>query len=83
MKKLVNILKFIFGWGILISLLVGGLTFLGYIFAIIIGGDVAEKICIIIFKKITPILIYISTTSVLIGLVKMYLNGEIALSTKK
>ena len=83
MKKIIDILKFIFGWGILISLLVGGLTFLGYVFAIIIGGDVAEKICLFIYKKITPILIYISTSSVLLGLIKMYLNGEIALSTKK
>ena len=83
MKKIIDILKFIFGWGILISLLIGGLTFLGYVFAIIIGGDVAEKICLFIYKKITPILIYISTSSVLLGLIKMYLNGEIALSTKK
>lgn len=83
MEKIINTLKFIFGWGILISLLVGGLTFFGYVFAIIIGGEVAEEICVFIYKKITPVLIYISTSSVLIGLVKMYLNGEIALSTKK
>lgn len=83
MKKIINALKFIFGWGILISLLVGGLTFLGYVFALIVGGDLAEKICFFIYKTITPILIYISTISVLIGLFKMYLNGEIALSTKK
>ena len=83
MKKIINALKFIFGWGILISLLVGGLTFLGYVFALIVGGDLAEKICFFIYNTITPILIYISTISVLIGLFKMYLNGEIALSTKK
>ena len=83
MKKLVNILKFIFGWGILISLLVGGLTFLGYIFALIIGGELAQSICFVIYKKIIPVLIYISTISVIIGLIKMYINGEVALSTKK
>lgn len=83
MKKLVNILKFIFGWGILISLLVGGLTFLGYIFALIIGGELAQSICFVIYKKIIPVLIYISTISVIIGLIKMYINGEVALSSKK
>lgn len=83
MKKLVNILKFIFGWGILISLLVGGLTFLGYIFALIIGGDLAQSICFVIYKKIIPVLIYISIISVIIGLIKMYINGEVALSSKK
>lgn len=82
-EKICNVLQFIFGWGILISLLVGGFTFLGYVFALIVGGDLAEKICSFIYNIITPILIYISTSSVLIGLIKMYLNGEIALSTKK
>ena len=81
-KKFSNILQFLFGWGIFISLFVGGLTFFGYIFALVIGGNVAEKICHFLYKDLNPILIYISTISVVIGLVKMYLNKEVALSSK-
>lgn len=81
-KKISNILQSLFGWGIFISLFVGGLTFLGYVFALIIGGEVAEKICQFLYKDLNPVLIYISTISVIIGLVKMYLNKEIALSSK-
>lgn len=81
-KKISNILQFLFGWGIFISLFVGGLTFLGYVLALIIGGEVAEKICQFLYKDLNPVLIYISTISVVIGLVKMYLNKEIALSSK-
>ena len=36
-KKLAGVLKTIFGYGIMISLLVGGLTFFGYVAALIIG----------------------------------------------
>lgn len=82
-QKIANILQIIFGWGIFISLFVGGLTFIGYLVALIIGGDLAQNICFVIYKKIIPVLIYISTVSVIIGLIKMYLCGEIALSTKK
>ena len=81
-KKISNILQSLFGWGIFISLFVGGLTFLGYVLALIIGGEVAEKICQFLYKDLNPVLIYISTISVVIGLVKMYLNKEIALSSK-
>lgn len=82
-EKICNVLQFIFGWGIFISLFVGGLTFIAYLVALIIGGDLAQNICYIVYKKIIPILIYISTVSVVIGLMKMYINGEVALSTKK
>ena len=82
-KKISNILQFIFGWGIFLALFVGGLTFVAYLVALIVGGNVAQNICHFIYKILYPILIYISSVSVVIGLIKMYLCGEIALSTKK
>ena len=82
-KKISNILQFIFGWGIFLALFVGGLTFVAYLVALIVGGNVAHNICHFIYKILYPILIYISSVSVVIGLIKMYLCGEIALSTKK
>ena len=82
-KKLSNILKTIFGYGIMISLFAGGLTFFGYLVALIIGGDVAAVICTVIYKKIIPVIIYFSVIMVLLGLVTMYLNGEKALTPEK
>ncbi len=67
----------------MISLFAGGLTFFGYLAAIIIGGDVATAICTVIYKNIIPVIIYLSVIMVLLGLVSMYLNGEKALTPEK
>lgn len=84
-KKISAFLRTIFGWGIMICLMAGGLTFFGYLVALFIGGETATAICTVIYKSIIPIIIKTSTVLVLMGLVVMYLNGEVALtsSTKK
>ena len=82
-KKISGVLRVVFGYGIMISLLVGGLTFFGYIAALIIGGDTAAIICEVIYKTIIPIIIKAATICVLLGLVVMYLNGEMALTSNK
>lgn len=82
-KKLSEILKMIFGYGIMICLFAGGLTFFGYLAALIVGGETAVAICAFIYKTIIPVIIYISTTMVLLGLVAMYLGGEIALTASR
>ena len=82
-KKLANVLKTIFGYGIMICLFGGGLTFFGYLVALIIGGDVASLICDIMYTKIIPVVIYLSVAMVMLGLVVMYLNGEVALTPEK
>jgi hypothetical protein len=83
LKKIAGVCKMIFGYGIMISVLAGGLTFLGYVAALIIGGDTAAMICDFIYKKIFTVLIYISTVMVLFGLLTMYLAGEFALTPNK
>ena len=83
LKKISDVLKMIFGYGIMISLFLGGITFFGYVAAIIIGGDTAAAICEFMYKTLIPIAIYISTIMVLLGLLSMYLAGEYALTTKK
>ena len=72
-KKISSVLKKIFGYGIMITLFAGGLSFFGYIAALIIGGSQATEICTFIYKKYIPVL-------VLLGLVAMYLGGEMALT---
>ena len=82
-KKIASVLKTIFGYGVMIALFGGGLTFFGYVAALIIGGDTATEICAFIKDKILPVIIYLSTTMVVLGLVAMYLNGEKALTPDK
>ena len=82
-EKIGKILSTIFGIGILIALFVGGLSFIGYIVALIVGGDVATGICVVIYKKIYPILFTFSSAVVLLGLVKMYIVGEKTMTPTK
>lgn len=81
--KISDALRVVFGYGITISLFAGGLTFLGFIAALIIGGETATAICTFISGKIIPVIIYISTISVVLGILAMYLKGEVALTSNK
>ncbi len=83
MKKIAEKLKIVFGYGIMLTLFVGGLTFFGYLAALIIGGDTAALICEVIYKQIVPVMIKVTTILVLFGLVTMYLAGEKALTPSK
>jgi len=85
-QKIASVLRMIFGWGVMLSLFAGGLTFFGYLVALIIGGGengLGAQICQIIYKHIFPVIVYVSTCCVLLGLVTMYLSGEQALTVKK
>ena len=81
MRKISAVLKTIFGYGIMICLFSGGFTFFGYVAALIIGGEIAAVICNFIYKSFLPVVVYCSNILILLGLVAMYLNGEMALTT--
>lgn len=82
-KKISAFLRTLFGWGIMITLFAGGATFFGYMVALFIGGETAAAICAVIYKSIIPVIIKTSTIMILLGLVVMYLNGEVALTASK
>lgn len=82
-KKIADILKLVFGYGIMITLFAGGFTFFGYIAALIIGGDTASSICVFLYEKIFSVIIYAASCLILLGLLAMYLSGETALTTSK
>ena len=82
-KKISDVCKLIFGYGIMIVLFAGGLTFFGYMIALIIGGETATTICAWIYKSFIPVIIYASTILILFGLVTMYMAGEKALTPGK
>ena len=79
LKKIAGVCKTIFGYGIMLSVLVGGLTFFGYIAALIIGGDTAELICDFLYNKVIKTVIYAANIMIVFGLFSMYLAGEKAL----
>ena len=79
--KIAQRLKLVFGYGIMAVLFAGGMTFFGYLAALGIGGQVAARICAVIYERIIPVLIYASTVLVLFGLAVMYLAGEKSLTT--
>lgn len=80
LKKISDVCKLIFGYGIMITLFAGGLTFFGYLAALFIGGDTAAMICHVIYKQIIPVIVFVTTCFVLFGLFSMYLAGEVALT---
>ena len=82
-KRISKVLKLVFGYGIMIALFAGGLTFVGYVAALIIGGDTGALIAQVIYKDIIPVIIYVSTVMILLGLLSMYLAGEYALTADK
>ena len=83
LKKIAGVCKLIFGYGIMIVLFAGGLTFFGYVAALIIGGETATSICTWIYKSFVPVMIKTSTILILFGLLTMYLAGEKALTPGK
>lgn len=83
LKKVSGVCKIIFGYGIMVSLFVGGMTFFGYLLALVIGGPTAEAICTFIYKQVVPVMIYVSTVMVLFGIACMYMAGEKALTPEK
>ena len=84
MKKRLNgiskITGMIFGYGIMLCLFAGGLTFFGFLVAIIAGGEIAAEICSIIYKGIFPVIIKTTNILVLVGLLHMYIKGEVSLT---
>ena len=82
-ENIAKVLSYIYAIGIAIALFAGALSVFGYVAALIIGGETAVKICDFIYKDYYPIIIYMSSISILIGLVKMYVAGEKSLVPPK
>ena len=69
-------MQIVFGYGIVVALFIGGISAFGYVAAIVAGGDAAVAICDFIYKKAYPVLVYFTTSLIVLGLICMYLRGE-------
>ncbi|MBE6694535.1 MAG: hypothetical protein E7589_07205 [Ruminococcaceae bacterium] len=78
-----KVLSYVYGIGIAVALFAGALSVIGYVVAMIAGGDTATEICKFIYKDFYPVIVYLSSITVLLGLVKMYVAGEKSLVPPK
>ena len=83
MKRIADVLKTVYGYGIMICLFAGGATVFGYLAALIIGGETAEAICKFLYKGFFPWLIIGAGCIVLLGLIAMYLSKESSMKLDK
>ena len=82
-EKIANVLTYIYAVGIAVALFAGALSSIAYLVAMVIGGDTATEICRFVYKDFYPVIIYISSVSILLGLVKMYVAGQKSLVPAK
>ena len=82
-EKVAKILTYVYAIGIAVALFAGALSSIAYVVAMVIGGDTAKEICRFVYKDFYPVIIYISSVSILIGLLKMYVAGQKALVPTK
>lgn len=83
MKKLTDVLLKIFSYSIIACLFAGGISLIGYIVALIIGGESATAMCLWVFKSYLPWVIKATSIVTAIGLLGMYLSKQKALTVKK
>ena len=81
-KKIFKVLNTIYGVLMTISFFGGFLPLFPFIFALIVGGDLAEKISVFLYSQYYPWVIIIGSFAVLIGLVAMYVGKLEGLSIK-
>ena len=79
MKIISKILLTVFAIGVLLALFAGALSFVGYLVALFVGGEVAADLCAFIYTEYFPWVIRICSISVGFGLVGMYLEKQKAL----
>ena len=80
MKIISKILLTVFAVGVLVALFAGALSFVGYLVALVIGGEAATALCAFIYTEYFPWIIRICSISVGFGLVGMYLEKQKALT---
>lgn len=79
-KKLSYLLNIIFGWGILLALIAGSLSFFGFLIALMIGNKSGEAFAVFLQKQYFPVLIRFASIIIGTGLAAMYVGKEQALS---
>ncbi len=80
MKKVSNVILWIFGIGETLCLFAGAISIVGFIVALCIGGEIAPQICVFIHKTYFPWVIKFAALFTGFGLLGMYLTKKKSLS---
>lgn len=81
-KKIFDTLNKIYGILMTISFFGGLLPLIPFLFAIIIGGELGETICVFLHKQYYPWVIMIGSVAIVSGLIAMYVGKLEGLSVK-
>lgn len=81
-KKIFDFLNKLYGVLMMASFFGGLLPLFPFIFALIIGGDLAEKISVFLYDQYYPWVIIVGSIAVLFGLIAMYVGKLESLSIK-
>lgn len=81
-KKIEDIVEAIFSLSLIIAIIGGGIIFLMFVSALIIGGPSGESIAVSASGTVMPYFIRAASISILTGLIYIYLNNEHALTMK-
>jgi hypothetical protein len=82
-EKIFSILNKIYGIVLLASFFAGIFPLIPFVVAIIVGGPIAEQICLFIYKQYYPWVIAAASISVIVGLIAMYVGKLQTFSIKK
>lgn len=81
-KKIEYIIESVFSLSLIIAILGGGIIFLMFIVALIMGGSTGEMIAVNASEKVMPYFIRAASISILAGLIYVYMNKQHALTMK-
>lgn len=81
-KKIFNILNKIYGVLMTASFFGGLLPLFPFLFALIVGGPLAEKISVFLYDQYYPWVIIVGSFAVVVGLIAMYVGKLEGLSIK-
>ena len=82
-EKLQRILASLFSFFIIASIFGGGIIFIMFIMALILGGEAGANLAISASNTVMPYFIRSATISVLVGLISIYIKGAHTLSLEK
>ncbi len=81
-KAIFNTLKKLYGILMTLSFFGGLLPLFPFVFALIVGGPLAQTISLFLYKHYFPVVIIIGSIAIVLGLIAMYVGKLEALSMK-
>ena len=79
-QKIYNFLNKVYAAAMTGSFFAGGLPVVGFVFALVVGGELGQGICIFLAGYYYPVAIVLASISVLVGLLALYIKKDYGFS---